>query len=508
MLAYFVLACQKISPGGTCDKLLGWKKEAHPRYPESSLRLPRQDTGWMGNNSINQKSKVGNGFRRQDVNWEEESYQIGCAVARQEAKQRLQEIDDRLFDRHNPGWKTKDFNERTLATRFGELVISRRLYQDEKGAYHYLLDEYLGWPAHQLATPSLQESLVELATEKSFNQVSHTLSKLTAAVLSSRTIHRLLQKTAKGAIGKEKEDCQAVYRRGELPSVSKHKKPILFSEYDGIWVHLQREEQKQYELKNGIAYEGWEKLSGKEERYQLLNKKVYCQAAEGISFWEGASLEWSRHWDLGHLEKIIIGGDGASWIDSGVEEFAGSIRQLDGFHLARACGRGWPEGRTIYQAIRAGETEDARRLIQTLVPRERPGSQQARKFVERNMEKGQDWRNRIKMEGRGMGSMESNEDKLVANRMKKQGLSWTKEGALRMHKVIQLSATGQIRQFCLRSRPIPKRKVIPLRARSKIQPHGYQKWLQASIPALVGPHASRPWVDNLRDMVYPSFPVN
>jgi hypothetical protein len=462
----------------------------------------------MGNNSINQKSKVGNGYRRQDVNWEEESYQIGCAAARQEALQRLKEIDDRLFDSHNPGWKTKDFNERTLATRFGELVISRRLYQDEKGTYHYLLDEYLGWSAHQLATSSLQESLVELATEKSFNQVSQTLSKLTAAVLSSRTIHRLLHKTAKGAIDQEKEDCQAVYSRGELPSVSKPKKPILFSEYDGIWVHLQREEQKQYELKNGIAYEGWERLSGKAERYRLINKKVYCQADDKIPFWEGASLEWSRHWDLGHLEKIVIGGDGASWIDSGLEEFADSIRQLDGFHLARACGRGWQEGRVIYQAIRAGEAETAHRLMNTSIPREGVGVSKARKYVERNVEKGKDWRNRIQMEGRGMGSMESNEDKLVANRMKKQGLSWTKEGAYRMHKVIQLVANGQISQFCLRSKPTPKRKVIPPSARSKIQSNGYQKWLEASVPALVGPHAGRPWVDNLRNMVYPSSPVN
>lgn len=146
---------------------------------------------------------------------------------------------------------------------------------------------------------------------------------------------------------------------------------------------------------------------------------------------------------------MVIGGDGANWIDGGLEEFAVSIRQLDGFHLARACGRGWQEGKKIYQAIRAGETEAARQLMNNLIPREGTGESQARKYVERNVEKGIDWRNRIKVEGRGMGSMESNEDKLVANRMKKQGLSWTIKGALRMHKTIQLAANREIKPYGL-----------------------------------------------------------
>jgi len=114
------------------------------------------------------------------------------------ALKRLKAMDDRLFASHPSSWEVKGFNKRTLATRFGDLTISRRLYQDDRGEYHYLLDEYLGWHPKQLATPSLQESLVEFATEKSFNKVSKTLSKLTAAVLSARTIQRLLQKTLSG----------------------------------------------------------------------------------------------------------------------------------------------------------------------------------------------------------------------------------------------------------------------------------------------------------------------
>ncbi|MBM3210940.1 hypothetical protein FJZ33_01885 [Candidatus Poribacteria bacterium] len=56
-------------------------------------------------------------------------------------------------------------------------------------------------------------------------------------------------------------------RNNGLPEPGKRKVPILFIEADGIWVHNQREDQKHYELKNGIVYEGWECIGNE----RLLN---------------------------------------------------------------------------------------------------------------------------------------------------------------------------------------------------------------------------------------------
>jgi hypothetical protein len=44
----------------------------------------------------------------------------------------------------------------------------------------------------------------------------------------------------------------------------------------------------------------------------------------------------------------------------------------------------------------------------------------------------------VSLETRGLVCMESNEDKLFADRMKKKGMSWTIAGAKQMSKVIQL----------------------------------------------------------------------
>jgi len=471
----------------------------------------------MGNISITQEPLSKKKISRPDSEWEQDCYQKGCTLARQEAMIRLSEIDKRLFQNYPTGWEIEGFRERTLMTRFGEVTIRRRLYRDEEGGYHFLLDEYLGLLPNQEATPSLQKCLVDLATHVPFRLVSGTLENLTAGVLSVITIYRLVQRTAQAAIEKEREDWQALFEEGKLPPCGERKVPILYSEGDGVWIHLQREEKEHYEIKNAIAYEGWERLSGKEERYRLVNKRVYCQASEEIPFWEGASLEWSKKWDLSYPGQVVIGGDGAAWIDSGIEEFAGSIRQLDGFHLARACGQGWQEGKTIYQAIRAGEVEEVRGLINTLIPREGKREQSARRYVERNLEKGKDWRLsglgealQINIGGRGLGTMESNEDKLVANRMKKRGLSWRIGGACRMAKVIQLKANGEIKAFCERRQNLSSTltRMNALSVTSSPRPDGYQSWLQAGIPALSGPHASRPWVKKLRTLINNSYRLN
>jgi Uncharacterised protein family (UPF0236) len=122
---------------------------------------------------------------RNDQHWEADCYQLGCRLARQEAVHRLEALEHRLHAQCPRTWKAKGWAKRTLVTRFGEIRIRRRLYQGKAGAYHCLLDEYLGWSKAQVATPSLIAQVVALASRLPFRLVRCTLARLTAGVLSS-----------------------------------------------------------------------------------------------------------------------------------------------------------------------------------------------------------------------------------------------------------------------------------------------------------------------------------
>ena len=386
-----------------------------------------------------------------DHSWEEDCYRTACHMAREIAERYLKDKDDEILKERPASLRVKDSHERTLVTRFGDITFNRRYYQDEHGAYHYLLDEYLSWRPSQAATPSLTEALVDSATGSTFRRVSREVQKYTAGVISAPTVHRLLQKVTHDAIEIDRQKWKSCFEDGSLSPPGDRRVDVLYTEADGIWINLQQEEQEHYELKNAIAYEGWSPIPGHSERYQLVGKRIYSHCDNNIPFWEGAGLEWHKWWDLGYTSLIVVGGDDAQWIDKGTDELGFSVRQLDGFHLARACRKGWKQGADMYDAIRCGT---ANQSFIHLDERDGKTAQKARKYVIDRLEKGVDWR--IKVSGdiqvpegvRGLGAIEGNQAHLFSDRMKDRGMNWTIKGAQRMGKAIQLVANKELKRWC------------------------------------------------------------
>jgi len=105
---------------------------------------------------------------------------------------------------------------------------------------------------------------------------------------------------------------------------------------------------------------------------------------------------------------------------------------------------------------------------------------------------------------RGLGAMESNIDKMVVSRMKKRGMSWTKVGAKRMRRLILLQLWGEV---CSWTSHLNQSRLTPLvkAGASKVIKSGKRQgddWLKMSLPALFGPHSSRPWVKALKTLAY------
>ena len=304
-----------------------------------------------------------------------------------------------------------------MVTRFGDVVVSRRMYRDSDGRTVFALHDYLGQKPRQLASPSITQSVVEMATEMALRKVSDTVSALTAGELSSRTTHRLLQSVGEGALAEERERWEAQFERGEDVSEGCQRADILYTEADGVWIHLQREKRRHHELKSATAYRGWRRVAG--DRYELVGKRVYTHGDDAVPFWEGASMEWAKQYALDEVKLFVVGGDGANWIGRGADELGNAIFQLDGFHLSRACGRGYGSeiGSAIYDAIRSGSHRYARALMSAAEPAESTTASSDRQYVESNMYNGVDWRNRVSnapLDARSLGTMESNGDKLTA----------------------------------------------------------------------------------------------
>lgn len=440
--------------------------------------------------------------------WEEKLYQEGCAWLQAEAAHLLRRLDNWLLEQSSSGWKVVGLRKRTVVCRFGPVTVSRRLYQDSEGDYHFLLDEYLGWEVYQAATPSVGEAAVSLAAATSFREAAGILEKVTAGVLSSTTVHQLVQKTAEKAMAQEREEVESCYGRGEVPPEGARVVPRLFLEADGLYVRLQREKRKYGEIRMAIGYEGWERLPQTRERYRLVGKRVYCQGGEEIDFWEGAILAFGRQWDWSQIPLVVLNGDGARWIDEGVEPFERGIRQLDGFHLARSCYHaGGEAGPTLYEALRQGDWKQAREILSEVRPPKK--AERARAWVEKVIreERGADWRVQAgveKEEGRGMGTMEGNGAQILARRMKGKGMSWTERGAGAMAKVRELLTNGELNQWCGRqaARSPVEKPSVAVRATAR-EKRNQGEWLQAGVPSLYGPHASRPWARILRQMFHP-----
>ena len=129
----------------------------------------------------------------EDMDWEEESYREGCAYVRERAAQTLKTPDDQLLKSRPRGFRVEGFRERTVVTRFGDVVVRRRMYRDQEGKAIFALDEHLGWKAYQQTSPSLTECMVSIASI-AFRVVARLLSALTAGVLSAMTISQALVK--------------------------------------------------------------------------------------------------------------------------------------------------------------------------------------------------------------------------------------------------------------------------------------------------------------------------
>lgn len=399
-------------------------------------------------------------------------------------------------------------------TCIGAVRINRRQYRDKRVGYRYLLDEVLGMDRRWHITHRVQDLVSELATAMPYRRSAEVLSKASAVEMSHQTIWRIVTRIADPHIEKAESEVKRFMETGEIPEGEGKQLSRLLVEADGVMLSLQREKERKAEVKLGIAYEGWEKVG--KDRYKTVNKTAYAAVAGEQTFWAGMTLKLQGKYDLSRIGETLIGGDGAGWIKEGVSYIDGHF-QLDRYHLNRelttALGRDKETKSKVWQAIARGDIECGLAALSQSMSCAR-GEQaekiaHAYRYLWTNRSGLADYRLNLADEERKdlrrTGAIEGNVDKLVVRRMKNQGMSWTIKGIRRLLCVRFLVMEGLLTQWLDRSNTkapnisVPTKTVRRLVNRLSMQEQ--DKWLQANLPALYGPHSSRPWVRVLKSLL-------
>ena len=396
-------------------------------------------------------------------------------------------------------------------TCLGPIKVNRRLYQDNDGKYRYLLDELIGMDKYHHTTVAVKGIACKLAGEMPFRKSAEILKGTTPIVLSHQTIHRIVQSALADSQDNADRATAWFEETGELPQTEGRKADRLIIEADGVVLPLQRQAARKAEVKLGIAYESWKKVG--KDRYSTVNKTYYADVANTDHFWAGMTLKLHKRYDLIGTQ-YVTGGDGASWIKEGADYFGGQY-QLCRYHLNRALCRALGHDRKTLREVQSQCSQGNFKTALAALKEAASGSQDDKaknirrviKYINSNASGLKDYREDLVEHDNSLrrtGAIEGNIDKLIVRRMKNQGMSWSPQGIRRM-LWLRVNMREDTLTDCLRTirgnnAPVklPEKQVN--RVVDRTMKFDYASYFSAGLPAISGPHASRPWVELLKSL--------
>ncbi len=406
----------------------------------------------------------------------------------------LQILDDRMQKTIPRTWKNIGRVPRKVTFENGYTLYRRRVYRDEHGRIWKPLDLLLGVEAYARNSRRVQEMGCLLASRSSYRNASEMLSYLLKTVISPSSLQRIVKR-----FGAYISVCEADWRQGE--QAGKIKAPILYAESDGVWLHLQQANRRRAEVKVGLLYSGKKRISS--NRFCCENKVVMTQLGGSNETWQIKLRELAdRHFDLNHTRCLVIGGDGAYWVKHSFDLLnLPQVPLLDRFHVARAVHAAFSkltDSQALLDALFSQPFDTVKPQILELINRSK-GKQtlllkRTLDYLENNQHALLDLALRLppNLHFASLGCAEANVDKLVRQRMRGRGFSWSLDGAQAMLAVLRHK--DSLSRIVFHNR-IPDSKHAP--AMSKPAACPYQP-ISASVPIFQSSEASKEWVQLLK----------
>jgi hypothetical protein len=446
-------------------------------------------------------------------NLEDMIVEISQNIARKVFEKALTDIDSYLRNKRERG-KLKNTGRRKkyFLTRFGDILYSRTRYQDKKtGKSCYLLDEALSIVKNQRISLSRVRIECFLSALSSYREVVEGISLLIGGPRCHEAIRQSVIKEGKLIIENQEKRLKQIEN---LDYPDKEAPDTAYIEADATYITLQKkgkEKGGKLEVKAGVGY------TGKEARYSTGQskrlKEKFTLVGTGKDFMRNLSLLAEERLSLSQAKKVIFGGDGDSWITSGIKDyFPLATYILDLYHLYKkfkeSLRRRKEEQKLINDLLLSNQIDQGLSVIDQMIRnpydlKEKDNLVKLYIYISRNR---QGITNQFKLKDQEIeraGAIESNINKVIASRFKKRGMSWSKKGALSLLKIKETILNGEWDDWweTERERNIKITKYTPPLPASYFKKETETSPLiEVTLPALSGPDQGKPWVGVLRKL--------
>ena len=439
-------------------------------------------------------------------------FEISQNIARKVFEKAITDIDSYLRNKRKRGeLKNTGKREKYFLTRFGDILYSRTRYKDKNNKSHYLLDEALSIVKNQRISLSRARIECFLSALSSYREVVTCARLLLGNFRSHEAIRQSVLKEGKLLIENQEKKLKQIEN---LNYPDKEAPDTAYMEADATYISLQhrgKKKKEKMEVKLGVGYTGKEARykSGKSKRL----KEKFTFVGTGKDFMEKLSLIAEERLSLSKVKKVIFGGDGDSWITSGIKDYFSSATYiLDLYHLYKKFKECLPkrkeEQKVIKDLLLSNQIDKGLSVIDQLIRnsydlKEKDNLAKLYTYISRNR---QGITNQFKLKDKGIeraGAIESNINKVIASRFKKRGMSWSKPGALALLKIKETILNGEWDKWweTERERNIKVGKYKPPLPASCFKKEAESSPLiEVTIPALSGPDQGKPWVGVLRKL--------
>jgi hypothetical protein len=445
-------------------------------------------------------------------NIEDMIFEISQNIACRVFEKAITDIDNYLRKNRKRG-KLKNTGKRKkyFLTRFGDILYSRTRYKDKKtGKSCYLLDKALSIVKNRRISLSRARIECFLSAFSSYREVVKGIRLLIGGPRCHEAVRQSVIKEGKLLLKNQERKLKQIKN---LNYPDKESPDTAYLEADATYISLQQKGKKKkekMEVKLGVGYTGKEARykSGKSKRL----KEKFTFIGTGKNFMEKLSLIAEERFSLSKVKKVIFGGDGDSWITSGIKDYFSSATYiLCLYHLYKkfkSLPKRKKEQKVIKDLLLSNQLDKALSIVDQMSRypydfKEKDNLTKLYTYISRNR---RGITNQFKLKDKEIeraGAIESNINKVIATRFKKKGMSWSKPGALALLKIKETIINGEWDKWweTERERDIKVDKYKPpLPAACFKKEAESSPLIEVTIPAFSGPDQGKPWVGVLRKL--------